>query len=289
MTSPIISAADLEALLSNPNLVVIDATVRGVQDEAGFRWESTRVDYDQEHIPGAVYADLITDFSDPGSDLMFGRPSIERLASAAQAIGIDDASRVVIYDQAFGQHAARLWWLLRSAGFDAVSVLDGGLNGWRAAHRPLTAEPTVVQAAGSLTLSERPGWWADHAEVTALSAGERAGSLVCALPPNEFRGEVGPVWRSGHISASKNVPYIALLDRDDRTFLTGPDRAERTDTVGDSERTVVYCGAGLAASGTAFALVAAGKQNVAIYDGGLEEWIKSGVVQKTPNPASLPA
>ncbi|HEU5222627.1 MAG TPA: rhodanese-like domain-containing protein [Candidatus Lumbricidophila sp.] len=286
MTAPIISAADLEPRLGETNLVVVDATVRGVQDEAGFRWESCRAEYNEQHIPGAVYADLIHDFSNPDSGLMFGRPSVERLAAAARAIGIDDTAQVVIYDQALGQHAARLWWLLRSAGLDAVAVLDGGLNGWRAAHRPLTAEASAPRAAGALTLTERSEWWADHAEVSALSAGERPGSLVCALPPNEFRGDAGPVWRSGHITASTNLPYIALLDRDNHTFLTGADRAERTDAVGDAERTVVYCGAGLAASGTAFALVAAGKRNVAIYDGGLEEWIRSGTVLKTPKPES---
>ena len=40
---------------------------------------------------------------------------------------------MVAYDQGNGAFAARLWWLLRARGHDAVQLLDGGYAAWLAA------------------------------------------------------------------------------------------------------------------------------------------------------------
>src|SRR5262249_41535798 len=84
--------------------------------------------YREAHVPGAAFLDLDTDLSDlsvPGA----GRhplPSAERFAAAASRAGIGDDVLVVAY----GDGAARLWWLLRHFGHDACAVLAGGLESW---------------------------------------------------------------------------------------------------------------------------------------------------------------
>lgn len=44
--------------------------------------------------------------------------------------GVSTRSRVVVYDDAGGSVAARLWWLLRGYGHAKAHVLDGGYPGW---------------------------------------------------------------------------------------------------------------------------------------------------------------
>lgn len=94
------------------------------------------------------------------------------------------------------------------------------------------------------------------------------------FPPAEFRGESGRRPRRGHIPRSVNVPVSTVIDRESRTHLRGDELHARLSaaTADSPERVVVYCGAGIAAAGTGFALRRAGHRDVAIYDGSLEEW-----------------
>ncbi|WP_448810722.1 sulfurtransferase [Agromyces bauzanensis] len=261
--------------LDDDGLVVLDATVLGVESPAGFRWLSGLDEHLIEgHLPGAVFADLLDEFSDPDGGFSFTRPDAERLERAARDVGIDDGVAVVVYDSSIGQWAARLWWLLASAGVDRVAVLDGGLARWRAEGREIVTGYRPPRAAGTLTLAPREGFWADRHEVHTIATGEADAALVCALPPGEFRGETGRRPRRGHIPRSVNVPVSTVIDRESRTHLRGDELHARLSaaTADSPDRVVVYCGAGIAAAGTGFALRRAGHPDVAIYDGSLEEW-----------------
>ncbi|MFF2494643.1 sulfurtransferase [Agromyces sp. NPDC058064] len=260
--------------LHDERLVVVDATVLGVETPAGFRWVSGLDDHLIEgHVPGAVFADLIDEFSEPGPRT-FTRPSPERLARALRSLGIDDRTAVVVYDTSIGHWAARFWWLLRSAGFANVAVLDGGLAAWRAEGRELETGFRAPRRADEPTLVTRAGYWADGDEVRRIVAGEANGVLVCALPPADFRGESGRRARAGHIPGSVNVPVGSVLAPETRRSLTGDELAARLApaTGAGAAPIIVYCGAGIAAAGTAFALRRAGHP-AAVYDGSLEEWL----------------
>jgi len=92
--------------------------------------------YAEAHIPGAVYANIVDDLSEPDSALPIARPSADRLATAIGRPGIGPDTQVAVYDRSGGQSAARFWWLLRSAGHDQIAVLDGGLSKWTADGHP---------------------------------------------------------------------------------------------------------------------------------------------------------
>ena len=150
------------------------------------------------HIPGAVFADLFEELSDPDGRYPFSRPSAKRFAAAAGELGIDNETTVVVYDSAVGQWAARVWWLFRAFGYDDVAVLDGGLTSWKQEGRALEtghvqAEPTTF------TVSERPELWVDKAYVEGVLSGEHDAALVCAAPPQEFTRRGGtPQARRAH-------------------------------------------------------------------------------------------
>jgi len=276
LPASLVSTEWLARHLGADGLVVVDASVVGAETPAGFRWLSGLDDYLIEgHVPGAVFADILEEFSDPEGAYSFTRPDDARLERAARELGIGDDVAVVIYDSSLGHWAARLWWLLASAGVDRVAVLDGGLTRWRADGRAVETGFESPRAAGSLTLSPRDGFWADRHEVLAITSGETTdASLVCAAPPSDFRGETGQRPRRGHIPGSVNVPISAVVDRESRTFLRGEALQEglAPATAAAASRVVVYCGGGIAAAGTGFALRQAGHQDVAVYDGSLDEW-----------------
>ena len=280
------STADLAALLEHasaiesagnghPRLVVVDATVLPVTRADG---RPSYVPGDEQyvvsgHIPGAVFADLLRAFSDPDAAAPFTRPDAVRFAAAAAALGIDSGTRVVVYDAALGQWAARLWWLFRSFGHDDVAVLDGGLAKWIGEERGIEVghvEPVVSTGFGAV---EREGFWADKQRVLRAVSGEAPATLVCGLPPREFAGEAGNRPRLGHIPGSVSAPTARLLDRESNAFLSADALREAlADVVASSDPIVAYCAAGIAATADALALAVLGRDDVSVYDGSLNEW-----------------
>jgi len=283
LPAELVTADWLADRLGDPRLVTVDASVLGVDSPAGFHWLSGLDEYlITGHVPGAVFADLLEEFSDPAGPFSFTRPDAARLERVARELGIDDDVTVVVYDTSLGQWAARLWWLLRSAGIARVAVLDGGLRRWRAEGHGLDTGYEAPRTAGRLTLSPDDAFWADRDEVRAVVEGRAQAALVCASPESDFRGETGRRPRRGHIPGSVSVPLAAIVDRERGTLRREADFSARAQVApasasasdsDDGARIVVYCGAGIAAAATAFALRQAGATDVAVYDGSLDEWV----------------
>src|SRR5439155_23375558 len=153
---PLVGPDWLAARLGGPALRVVD--VRWYLDPS----RRGRDAYLGGHLPGAVFLDLEADLAAPGGGR--GRPQgrhpwppADQVAEVMGGAGIGDETSVVAYDDQAGAIAARLWYLLRAFGHDAVAVLDGGIAKWTAEGRPLeTAEPSFPRAR--FTPRARPGW-----------------------------------------------------------------------------------------------------------------------------------
>ncbi len=129
----LISAAELAANLEDENWAVIDCRFSLADTEQGRRLYLT------SHIPGAIYAHIDEDLSGPVTPGKTGRHPLPEPAALAEKLsswGVDERVQVVAYDDSGGAMAARLWWLLRWPGHDAVSV--GGWSQWQAAGLPVT-------------------------------------------------------------------------------------------------------------------------------------------------------
>ncbi|MBG6239227.1 thiosulfate/3-mercaptopyruvate sulfurtransferase [Mycetocola sp. CAN_C7] len=274
LSGPTVTTQWLADHLGSDDLVVLDATVLVMRDSSGARkYLSGRERHLVDgHIPGAVFADLLDVFSDPDGTHPFTRPDAVVVERAAASVGIRESTAVVVYDSGGGVWAARLWWLLLGFGFETVAVLDGGLTAWLVEGRDTDAG-AVEARIGGIVASEKPGIWADKSQVERIVAGSDPGVLVCALPPGEFRGTTGSNRRPGHLPGSVNVPAAHLVERGSRTFLEPRALlALYPRAVSDGERVIAYCGEGVAAAATALSLVLAGRPNVMVYDGSLDEW-----------------
>src|SRR3984957_7500448 len=189
----LLDADALAAVLDDPALRLFDATVNLARPPGGgpYTMQSGRAAYEREQIPGAGFADIPEALSDPDSPFPFTLPSAERFALEAGRLGIGDGTHVVVYAQDSPMWATRLWWQLRYFGFDAVSVLDGGLPAWKASGRALS-DTAAAYPAATFIAKPRSEWVAGRAEIeTIVEAGGATACLVNALTPSVFRGE-GP-------------------------------------------------------------------------------------------------
>ena len=255
--------------IDDPDLVVLDCTVRVVMDESGgMQSVSGRADYEAGHIPSAGFADLMVALSDTSDTLGFVLPTPDAFCDAMGALGVGDDSRVVLYDGFNTAWATRVWWMLRWVGFDRAAVLDGGLGAWTSEERPLSTEPADREAR-KLTPAVRPELVADRDEVFAAIGADTV-FLIDVMHEPHFRGDMAMYARPGHIPSAVNIPSMSLFDE------TGRFRShEELDAmfVGDREgRAITYCGAGVAASANAFVMLRLGFTDVAVYMGSLQEW-----------------
>lgn len=267
----LIDGATLAAHLDDPAWAIVDCRFTLDQPARG------RQAYLQAHIPGAVYAHLDEDLSGPIVPGRTGRhplPSVEDAARTFGEWGIDEQTQVIAYDDAGGAFAARLWWLLRWLGHDAVAVLDGGWPRWLAEGRP-TRSGVEQRAPRRFVPRPRPALVVSAEELLRQLHNAHV-PIIDARAPERYRGEVEPIDAvAGHIPGARNAPYSANLAPDGR-FLPPAQLAEHWRAVlgtAPAEQAILYCGSGVTAAHNALALAHAGLGMPRLYAGSWSEWI----------------
>ncbi|GAA0545357.1 sulfurtransferase [Saccharopolyspora spinosporotrichia] len=234
-----------------------------------------RQEYDQGHIPGAVFVDLPTELaSEPGAGGRHPLPGPARLEQTLRRAGVTDGRTVVVYDADNASAAARAWWLLRWAGHTDVRVLDGGYAAWVADGGAVTTEePAPAPGDFEVRPGAMPVLDADDAARVA-----RAGRLLDARAPERYRGDNEPIDpRAGHIPGAVNAPFSEHVDENGR-WRSASDLADRFARlgVGPAEQVGVYCGSGVTACSVLLALEHAGISNpqrpAALYTGSWSQW-----------------
>lgn len=223
--------------------------------------------YLDAHIPGAVFVDLDTELAEHGAPEL-GRhplPSVENLQIAARRWGVSTDIPVVVYDNTGNLAAARAWWLLRWAGVEQVSLLDGGLKAWIAAGNETVSGEEHARVEGDIVLTEGqlPTLTADDAAALADS-----GSLLDARAAERYSGDTEPIDpRAGHIPGAISAPTTENLDADGR-FLSADALREKFGNLG---AVGVYCGSGVTAAHQVAALAIAGV-DAALFPGSWSQW-----------------
>ncbi len=271
----LISAAELSRHLNNPDWLVVDARFSLAEPELG------RQNYHTGHIPGAVYAHLNEDLSAPIVPGVTGRHPLPETGAARRffaGMGVGPGVQVVAYDDQGGAlAAARVWWMLRWLGHDAVAVLDGGWQAWQ--RSACTVSLGVDRRyPRTFTPQPRPEMLVSAAQVEVMR--QEAGSVVLdARAPERYRGEnetIDPV--AGHIPGAHSAPYGGNLNPDG-TFRSPEQlrlRYERLLGGVPPEKTAVYCGSGVTSIHNILAMRHAGLGEARLYAGSWSEWIADG-------------
>ena len=255
----------LEEHLGDPDLRILDCTVFLHSHDKGVTIESGHGAWEQEHIPGSGFVDLIKEISDVNAKVRFTMPPAAQFAEAMSRLGVGEGTRVVLYDRAKTMWAARVWWMLRYFGFDSASILNGGWAKWMAEGRPVSQDSESFPP-GIFEPKTRPGLFTGKKEVLSALDNDRY-RIIYALDPTRFDGQ--------KIPGSQLVIAESLLDPETGAFLPLDELKRNFSAVNalDGCSVITYCGGGIAASLDAFVLHLLGKQDVSVYDGSLTEWV----------------
>ncbi len=230
--------------------------------------------YRESHIPGAAFAHLDRNLSAPksGTNGRHPLPDPQVFIAWLGAQGLEPSGQVVCYDGGPGAMAARLWWMLRWVGHDAVAVLDGGLAKWVKEGRPVTAEVPRF-AATAYPGKVRPERAVD---VNYVQAHLGDAALLDARAPARWRGESEPIdpvagripgslnrFNSDNLLADGTFKRPEVLKQEFLTVL-GPRKLEAI---------VNTCGSGVAACHNLLAMEIAGLKGARLYAGSWSEWI----------------
>ncbi len=264
----LVSTEWLAGHLGSPDIRVVDAS--WYMPAEG---RDPRAEYEQEHIPGAVFFDIdeIADTSSPYPHMM---PGAEKFASRVRDLGLGDGLRIVIYDGGPLMSAARAWWMFRAFGHEDVYVLDGGMAKWRAEERPLEDLPPRHRERHFTARADMTKCCDAEAVLAAID--DPAIRIVDVRSAGRFDGsepEPRPGLRGGHIPGSLNLPFTRLLDDQGRLK---PHEELETIIAGagiDMKKQVIAsCGSGVSACVLALALHQIGHRKVSVYDGSWAEW-----------------
>lgn len=274
MSEILITPAQLQEAMAREPWLIFDVRHNLADHDAGRR------EYDEGHIPGALYLDHEQQLAAPRTGLN-GRhplPSRDDFAALMHGMGLRPESKVAVYDASGGMFAAHLWWMLRWMGHTRVAVLDGGWQAWLAsgaAAEAGQARPPQVAAPG------QPGDEQGGTMPTVDAAGVMANlknpvfTVVDARAAERFRGEVEPMDPvAGHIPGALNRPNSQNLQSDGRFKNAEQLRDEFTALLeGRSPAQIVHqCGSGITACHNLFAMELAGLRGSALYPGSWSEW-----------------
>lgn len=231
--------------------------------------------YAESHLPGAFFLHLDRDLSSPmtGHNGRHPLPDPQALARTLGEAGVSRKTQVVVYDDAGGMVAVRLWWLLRWLGHDRVALLDGGITQWLKEGRALTADLPMKPEAAVFTVELRD-WVVTTAEVLA-NIDTQDFCVVDARGPDRFRGEnetLDPV--GGHIPGARNRFFRDNLDADGCFRSAAELRREFLALLAGIEpnQAVMQCGSGVTACHNLLAMEIAGLHGARLYAGSWSEW-----------------
>lgn len=211
----------------SPKLVFVDGSYHMNKDR------KARQEYLDSHIPNARYFDIdsVCDKSIPLPHMV---PTENEWAAAMDAMGIRRQDHVVVYTHAGAMSGPRVWYLFTAFGHPKVSLLNGGIAGWKAAGNPVSSQ-TEVEAQSTLAkhaydaANASPGGYkgaklqrylvASKKEVKQAMLTGKA-QILDARSAARFQGQVAEPREglvSGCIPGSLNIPYTEFISDGDTT------------------------------------------------------------------------
>jgi len=267
MENNTVSVSWLKAHINDNNLVVLDAsTGKKVSGEVSA--------IEGKRIKGARFFDLKNKFSDPDSEYPNTVPSPERFEKNAQALGINQDSLIVIYDNLGIYTSPRAWWLFKSMGHINVAVLDGGLPEWIAQGGETEEEDKAEEyALGNFKADYKADKMRDFDFVRENLSSELF-QVLDARSKGRFEGtapEPREGLRSGSIPNSINLPYTAVLEKG--KFKSKEAIKAIVNELELDDRPLVFsCGSGVTACIILLAVAMVTDQDKSVYDGSWTEW-----------------
>ncbi|MGY8976035.1 MAG: sulfurtransferase [Alphaproteobacteria bacterium] len=266
----------LESNLENPNIRIFDCTVwLNPHPKKIYTIVSGKKDYDEGHIPNSDFLNL-EDISLKNTPYPFMMPDIKTFDKVMSLKGVGPDTHVILYSRANIQWATRVWWMLKSMGFNNASILNGGYDRWKNQNKNISTTPITYQENKFISIPQN-GLFCTKEEVLNSLTNNNI-SIINALRSTLHDGsEKVDYGRLGHIKNSINIPSLEMVDPDTNLYKSLEDLKIifKNYNVLSKEKVIAYCGGGIAATNIAFVLTALGFNNITVYDASLSEWAKN--------------
>ncbi len=262
----LISAKWLYHNLSNPNLVILDASSASRVDGGAFN-------FIDDTIPDARRLDLKTTFSDTASPFPNTIPPPAEFEMACRELGINRDSIIIVFDNNGIYSSPRAWWLFKVMGHKNIAVLDGGLPHWVNMGFPTTKKHLEDFERGNFKVGYDENLVMDFKTVN-YNIHNRSFVLVDARSAGRFNGtaaEPRQHIRSGHIPQSVNIPYTAVLHNG--RYKGKKELYAIFNNACPGARDLVFsCGSGVTACIIMLACKIGYAHSLKLYDGSWTEW-----------------
>lgn len=236
------------------------------------------------HIPGAVnlpYAGWRGPQTNPGELV-----SIEEVEAMLESVGAtEDQEVAIVYAGTsasdFGA-AARVYWTLKSAGFDDLAILNGGQAAWSEATERTVASGLPDTERSELELSWSNQWTMDFEGVSDVVAGRSDAVLIDGRPHEFFRGEKQHQAAASPGTLQGALNLVNFMWFEDESPIVSPtdDDIARVRSIADENEgkpLVSFCNTGHWAATNWFAVSElAGVEDVKLYPESMVGWTLMG-------------
>lgn len=271
MTKHTVSIDWLKANLDHPDLIILDASLPKPMTKA----EDNPLAEIQ--IPGALFFDIDHRFSDATINLPHTMLSEEDFNGEARKLGINNESKLVVFDNLGVYSSPRVWWMFKAMGHDDIAVLDGGLPEWVKAGLPTEAKEKSQINPGNFTANPRSSFFKNADDVLSVQS-DTDTLILDARSRGRFEGtepEPRAGLRGGHIPNSICLPFPEVVR--ENKMKDSNELKDQFEQLGVKHHDLVFsCGSGLTACIIALAAQIAGYEKLSVYDGSWSEWGQPG-------------
>ncbi len=232
----------------------------------------TENQYQEGHIPGALYINPLEDLSDPDGAVQHLLMDIDDFEALMSRLGISEDDSLVLYDdQPDRKYAARFFWILDYYGHGNAAVLDGGLSMWRKSGGGLSTATAEPHKTNYTSPGMKPELIAST-EYVSKNLDNPLVRLVDATTFEEFENE-------GHIPGAVLIEPEDTLNPDGTIKKTDELLSLYTSKGMTKDKEIItYCHTGYRGSVIWFELKhLLNYPYVRLYDGSLEEWNLRGM------------
>jgi len=249
--SPLVTSEWLAAHYDDPHLVIVD-----VREPELYR---------KGHLKHAVNVPVFRELFDTKHHYML--PKLDKLQTLFSRIGIDDASRVVVYGNNQLIWAARFYWISQMLGHKDVTLLRVGYGNWEKGLLPIDTKdyipkPTqfIPKVDNTILDTKLSVFISIHKDV-----------IIDGRPAEFYKGIKSHAKRFGHIPTALNYPGAGNYDMNGSGMKPFAVLKELYKKLPKDKRIILYCEDGADAALNFLVLQELG-YNVSVYDGSWLEW-----------------
>ncbi len=266
--NPLVTAQWLFKNLTDPDLIILDSSPES--NVAGLIPK-----YPGIQIKGARIFNLKKSFSDPDSELPNMIPHPDTFSEGCRKLGINNNSKIVVYDNLGVYTSARVWWMFKVMGHKDISVLNGGLSAWIESEFPFEPANESLDSIkkGNFKAVYNPEL-IKNADFILKNIDTDECKVIDARSEGRFTGktpEPHENLRSGHIPGSLNLPFEEVLK--DGYYLPKPELSNVFKRLNLNDDPLIFtCGSGLTACIILLGMELVSNNKKFLYDGSWSEW-----------------